>query len=469
VAKRLETQMLDGRPQARRQVNYRLRDWGISRQRYWGCPIPMIHCERCGVAPARAEDLPITLPQDVELGLPGNPLDRLPTWIHTTCPKCGAKATRETDTMDTFVDSSWYFARFTDPWNSGAPTTPAVADAWLPVDQYIGGVEHAILHLLYSRFFTRALHRTGHLNLDEPFKGLFTQGMVVHETYRDAQGAWISPGEIRIETRDGRRRAFSLGDGAEVEIGPIEKMSKSKKNIVDPDEIVDAFGADAARWFVLSDSPPDGAVIWSDEGVQGVARFMQKVWRLVGELKSLSAGANGGASETMSEGAQNIRKIAHRALARVEDDLDRLRFNVCIAHVNDLANKLQQVVAGFAKRKPAPDERQALREAAHLLIQMIAPFMPHLAEECFADLGHETLVSQAPWIAADRAIIVEDFVNIPVQINGRKRLDLSLPRGASQDEIESAVLQRAEVQKLLEGRPVRRMVVVPDRIVNVVV
>ena len=463
VAKRLESAQLHGTPRGKRQINYRLRDWGISRQRYWGCPIPMLHCASCGIVPEKRENLPIVLPDDVELGLPGNPLDRHPTWKHTTCPQCGGKAVRETDTMDTFVDSSWYFARFTDPWNTDAPTTQGVADTWLPVDQYIGGIEHAILHLLYSRFFTRALRKTGHLDLDEPFKGLFTQGMVVHETYRDDAGAWVAPSEVRIDAREGRRIAVSLATGTEITIGAIEKMSKSRRNIVDPDEIVETFGADAARWFVLSDSPPEGDVIWSDDGVQGVARFMQKIWRLVGEIGALQTDG----TAAPDEGALAIRKTAHRTLARVEDDLDRLRFNVCIAHLNDLANKLGSTLAGF-ERAPGPAEAMALREAALILVQAVAPMMPHLAEECWTDLGQAGLVSEADWTPADRALIVEDTVSLPVQINGKKRLDIVLPRGAEDREIEAAVLAQAEVRKLIGERPVRRVVIVRDRIVNVV-
>ena len=288
--------------------------------------------------------------------------------------------------------------------------------------------------------------------------------MVVHETYRDAEGGWITPDEVRIETRDGRRAAVLLSTGAEVTIGSIEKMSKSKKNIVDPDEIVETYGADAARWFVLSDSPPEGDVIWSDDGVQGVARFIQKIWRLIGEIGALKA--DGDANDDAN--ALAIRKIAHRALAKVEDDLDRLRFNVCIAHINDLANKLGASLAGF-ERPPGAAEVAALREAADLLVQMIAPMMPHLAEECRAGLGHAMLASEADWTPADRALIVEDTVNMPIQINGKKRLDLSLPRAATDREIEETVLANADVKKFVEGRPVRRVIVVRDRIVNVVV
>ncbi|MGA6977544.1 MAG: leucine--tRNA ligase, partial [Pseudolabrys sp.] len=289
VARRLEKETRGNRPVAQRQVNYRLRDWGISRQRYWGCPIPIIHCEKCGVVPVPEKDLPVTLPEDVTFDRPGNPLDRHPTWKNVGCPKCSGPARRETDTMDTFVDSSWYFARFTDPWITTAPTDRKIVDEWLPVDQYIGGIEHAILHLLYSRFFTRAMHKTGHAGIDEPFAGLFTQGMVVHETYRARNGDWIEPANVKIEGVGEARRAVVASTGEPVEIGSIEKMSKSKKNTVDPDDIIAAYGADTARWFMLSDSPPDRDVIWTEEGVQGAWRFVQRLRRLVGEIANVDA------------------------------------------------------------------------------------------------------------------------------------------------------------------------------------
>ncbi len=279
-----------------REVNFRLRDWGISRQRYWGCPIPVIHCPKCDVVPVPNADLPVVLPDDVSFDKPGNALDHHPTWKHVTCPQCGGKATRETDTMDTFVDSSWYFARFTDPWNEAAPTTPAVADRMMPVDQYIGGVEHAILHLLYSRFFTRAMKATGHIGMDEPFAGMFTQGMVVHETYTKADGTYATPAEVKIDTGANGRRASLITTGEEVTIGGIEKMSKSKRNTVDPDDIIQTYGADVARWFMLSDSPPDRDVIWSEERVQGASRFVQRLWRLVNESAEIAKSAPDGAT-----------------------------------------------------------------------------------------------------------------------------------------------------------------------------
>ena len=288
VARRLEKETTNGEPAAQRQVNFRLRDWGISRQRYWGCPIPVIHCEQCGVVPVPRSDLPVTLPEDVTFNRPGNPLDRHPTWKHVKCPRCGGNAVRETDTMDTFVDSSWYFIRFTDPWINTAPTNRKVADAWMPVDQYIGGIEHAILHLLYSRFFTRTMKKTGHVGLDEPFAGLFTQGMVVHETYRRVDGEWASPAEVKIESSGDVRRATLISTGEPVEIGPPEKMSKSKRNTVDPDDIISDYGADVARWFMLSDSPPERDVEWSERGVRARAGFVQRLWRLVGEAAEIA-------------------------------------------------------------------------------------------------------------------------------------------------------------------------------------
>src|SRR5690348_11008151 len=394
VARRLEKETRGNRPVAQRQVNYRLRDWGISRQRYWGCPIPIIHCPKCGVVPVPDKDLPVTLPEDVTFDKPGNPLDRHPTWKNVKCPKCSGMARRETDTMDTFVDSSWYFARFTDPWNDKSPTTPKTADEWLPVDQYIGGIEHAILHLLYSRFFTRAMRKCGLVGLDEPFAGLFTQGMVVHETYRAANGDWIEPANIKIEGMGEARRAVLASTGETVEIGSIEKMSKSKRNTVDPDEIISAYGADTARWFVLSDSPPERDVIWTEEGVQGSWRFVQRLWRLVGEIADIKAPSARPAN--FSDEAMKIRKAAHRALARVSDDVDKLRFNRCVAHIYELANALGDAIGGIEK-VPGEGLAWALREAGDILVRLFHPMMPHLAEECWAALGHETLVATEAW------------------------------------------------------------------------
>jgi len=466
VVRRLEAETVDGAPRAKRKVNFKLRDWGISRQRYWGCPIPIIHCEACGVVPAPRETLPIELPPDVTFDQPGNPLDRHPTWRSTTCPKCGKPALRETDTMDTFVDSSWYFARFTDPWNANAPTDKAVVDRWLPVDQYIGGIEHAILHLLYARFFTRAMRATGHVGLSEPFAGLFTQGMVVHETYKSADGAWMSPSEIRFDAEGPARRAFALDDGRPVEIGAIEKMSKSKRNTVDPDDIIGAYGADTARWFMLSDSPPDRDVIWTEDGVQAAGKFVQRLWRLIGEIADMSEGV----AEVSAYGdkANAIRKAAHATLAKAEEDLARLRFNRCVAHIYDLANQLGSLLANV-ETAPENDVRCAFREAGKILVHLFAPMMPHLGEECWAELGGDKMVAETPWPVADRSLIVEDVITLPVQVNGKKRTELTIGRDASPSEIEAATLALEAIQRACEGRKPKKIIVIPQRIINVVV
>ncbi len=469
VARRLEAATLGNRPQGRRQVNYKLRDWGISRQRYWGCPIPIIHCEACGTVPVPAADLPVRLPDDVAFDAPGNPLDRHAAWKHVACPQCGAPARRETDTMDTFVDSSWYFARFTDPWNEKTPTTPDVANAWLPVDQYIGGVEHAILHLLYSRFFSRAMRKCGHLGLDEPFAGLFTQGMVVHETYRDQQGQWVPPSEIRIETDGGGRRAFSLKGDAPIEIGPIEKMSKSKRNTVDPDEIIATYGADTARWFMLSDSPPDRDVIWTEAGVQGAYKQTQRLWRLICEIERVVGEARPAKPAAFSPEATRIRQAAHAALAKIEDDIERLRFNVAIASIYELANTLSSAVGAIDKAEIPADLRFAFAEAGDMLVHAFAPMMPHLAEECWTVLGHERLVSQSPWPEIDRSLIVATHITLPVQINGRKRADLTIERDADEKSVIAAALALDAVVRAIDNKPVKKVIVVPQRIVNVVV
>ena len=454
VADRLEAEILGGEAVARRKVQFRLRDWGISRQRYWGCPIPIIHCESCGPVPVPVADLPVRLPETVSFDVPGNPLERDAAWRNVPCPSCGAPARRETDTMDTFVDSSWYFSRFTAPWLEDAPTDRAAVDHWLAVDQYIGGVEHAILHLLYSRFFMRAMRETGWAGLSEPFAGLFTQGMVVHETYKDSSGAWVPPAETRIETEGGERRVFHVKTGEPITVGPTEKMSKSKKNVVDPEDIIASYGADTARWFVLSDSPPERDVIWTEEGVQGAARFVQKVWRLV-NAAAVSKGAAGKADA-------ELRKAAHKALAAVEDDIERLRFNRCVAHVYTLANALEEGLRSGVSRGVAA-------EASGILIQLVSPMMPHLAEECWQVLGRDGLVAEAPWPEVERGLLVEDTITLPVQINGKKRAEVTVPRGADNATIEAATLALEAVQRALEGKAPKKVIVVPGRIVNIVV
>jgi leucyl-tRNA synthetase len=465
VAKRLERETRGNRPVAQRQVNYRLRDWGISRQRYWGCPIPIIHCEKCGVVGVPEKDLPVTLPEDVTFDKPGNPLDPHPTWKNVPCPQCSGPARRETDTMDTFVDSSWYFARFTDPWITTAPTDLKCVNEWLPVDQYIGGIEHAILHLLYSRFFTRAMHKTGHIGMDEPFAGLFTQGMVVHETYRSKSGDWVEPANVKIDGLGDARRATLAATGEAVEIGGIEKMSKSKKNTIDPDDIIAAYGADTARWFMLSDSPPERDVIWTEEGVQGAWRFVQRLWRMIGEIADITGPDT--RPKEFGTAALNLRKAAHRALANVSDDIARLRFNRCVAHIYEFANALSDAI-GAAETAPSPDFAWALREAGDILVRLFHPMMPHLAEECWAALGHQTLVSAEAWPQVEPDLLVENTITLPVQINGKKRADVTVARDAENADIEAAVLALDAVIRALDGKRPKKVIVVPQRIVNVV-
>ncbi|MEW5424563.1 leucine--tRNA ligase [Amorphus sp. 3PC139-8] len=458
VASRLEHHALRGTPQAERQVNYRLRDWGISRQRYWGCPIPMIHCERCGTVPVPQRDLPVELPADVSFDRPGNPLDRHPTWTKVDCPECGAPARRETDTMDTFVDSSWYFARFTAP-RATAPTELDAVDHWLPVDQYIGGVEHAILHLLYSRFFVRAMKVTGHIRLEEPFAGLFTQGMVTHETYKDAKGGWLFPEEVVL--RDGVAVHAQTGDP--VSIGPIESMSKSKKNVVDPTAIISEYGADTARWFMLSDTPPERDMQWTEAGVEGAHRFVQRTWRMIqdvaADLRTVKEG-DGSGSE-----AEALTKAMHRTLHAVERDIEDLGFNRAVARIYEYTNTLQRVIPQGASD---PAIAPALKRALRYLVVMIAPMMPHLAEECWSLLGNRGLVAETDWPTVNPAMLVDSTVTLPVQINGKKRAEIVVDRDASSDDIEAAVLALEDVRKHLGGAAPKKVIVVPQRIVNVV-
>jgi leucyl-tRNA synthetase len=462
AAKRAAIERLEALGLGQGTINYRLRDWGISRQRYWGCPIPVIHCKSCGVVPVPRDQLPVTLPEDVTFDQPGNPLARHPSWKHVDCPKCGGKAERETDTFDTFVDSSWYYARFTAP----RATTPTVMDLvkhWLPVDQYIGGIEHAILHLLYARFFNRAMKRTGHVAVTEPFDGLFTQGMVNHETYRDASGRWVAPSDIAIETVDGKRIARRLDDGTPVTIGAVEKMSKSKKNTVDPEDIIAKYGADTARWFMLSDSPPDRDVQWTDQGAEGAWRFTQRLWRMVTDKPEELSAKGAPLPASFSEAEIALRRAAHQALAAAGDDIENLRFNRAVARVYELAN----AISAFSETGEAA--KWVRREALELLVQIVGPMMPHLAEECWLALGHEVPLSGTEWPVADKALLVEDSVTIAVQVNGKRRDELTIARDADRETVERAALALEKVEKAIDGKPVRKIIVVPGKIVNIVV
>ncbi|MGB3335787.1 MAG: leucine--tRNA ligase [Devosia sp.] len=466
AAEHFGARSVDGQPQGKVEINYRLRDWGLSRQRYWGAPIPIIHCEVCGTIPVPKKDLPVVLPADVTFDKPGNALDHHPTWKHVNCPQCGASARRETDTMDTFVDSSWYFARFTAP-DAETPTVPAIANRWLPVDQYIGGVEHAILHLLYSRFFTRAMKATGHVGMDEPFKGLFTQGMVTHETYKSPVGEWVPPTEVVVETTGEQRSARHIRSGAPIAIGSVEKMSKSKKNVVDPDEIVATYGADTARWFMLSDSPPERDVQWTEAGVEGASRFQQRIWRLVGETIEIVKQSSETVRISDDEEALNLRKIVHRAVHNVGSDIEGLRFNRAVAQIYELTNALVRS-AGLVSAAPA-SRVAALAEGVERLIQLIAPMMPHLAETCWEALGKPGLVADAPWPEVDPALLVDDTVTMPIQVNGKRRGEITVAKGLPAAEVERLVLSMDEIVRILEGKAAKKIVIVPDRIVNVVV
>ena len=443
----------------RGEVNWRLRDWGVSRQRYWGCPIPVIHCDACGVVPVPDDQLPVKLPDDVTFDRPGNPLDHHPTWKHVACPRCGAAARRETDTFDTFVDSSWYFARYCSPYAS-VPVERRAVDHWLPVDQYIGGIEHAILHLLYSRFFTRAMKRTGHLDCEEPFAGLFTQGMVTHESYRSApgpNGTWLYPEEV-VKQPDGG--AVHRETGEPVVVGRVEKMSKSKRNTIDPEAIITRYGADTARWFILSDNPPERDMEWTEAGVAGAFRFTQRVFRLIENVGA--AGAEG-----ESDAARALRRVTHRTIAAVTEALDSFAFNVAVARLYELANALSD-----AERVPdAPGLGPARREAAGMLARLMAPMMPHLAEEAYKCMhpASDQLVAELPWPEADPQLLVAESVTIAVQVMGKLRGTITVPPDAPREANLAAAMAEANVARALEGKRIVKQVYVPNRIVNFVV
>ena len=440
-------------------TTYRLRDWLVSRQRYWGCPIPVIHCDDCGVVPVPEDQLPVELPEDVTFDHPSNPLERHPTWKHTTCPKCGKPARRETDTLDTFVCSSWYFLRFTSPFGETEPFAAEDANHWMPVDQYVGGIEHAILHLLYARFFSRALSNAGMMDAkaSEPFAGLFTQGMVTHETYKSAEGKWLSPEEI-TEQGEGY---IETATGKPVTVGSIEKMSKSKKNVVDLDAFIEDYGADAARWFVLSDSPPERDVEYTDSGVAGVWRFLQRLWTTVDDLPETAPGPLTIASSASGD-ALDVRKAAHKAAHTVTDAIEGFRFNSAVAQIHDLVNTLRQA------KGDSEDMLAARAEALGILARLIAPFIPHLAEESWQRLGGEGLVLEAPWPQIDESLLVEDSITLPIQVNGKKRGEIKIARGSDEESVKTAAMSDEGVARTLEGLTIRKVIVVQDRIVNIV-
>jgi leucyl-tRNA synthetase len=446
VASRLEQAGM-----GKRTVNFRLRDWLVSRQRPWGCPIPMVHCPKCGVVALKESDLPVLLPEKIDFSKSGNPLDRDLAWKNTTCPSCGGPATRDTDTLDTFADSSWYFIRFCDS-HAKIPVNKDAADYWLPVDQYIGGIEHAILHLLYARFFTRAMNRLGLVSIQEPFAGLFTQGMVCHETYRDQSG-WLSPDEV---VKEGNR-AFRKDNHVQVEIGSSEKMSKSKRNVIAPEAIIADYGADTIRWFMLSDTPPERDIEWTDAGAEGCWRFVQRIWRLVSEAEGLPAPNSYPAPA--DEVSKSLRQAAHKAIAAVTEDLGALRFNRAVAQLYTLSNAIAD----------APEADAATRrEALETMVLLAAPMMPHLAEECWRVLGHEKLVAETPWPQHEPILISSDTVIIPIQVNGKLRASVRLTKGTKKEEIEDLALKLDPVKKALDGKTPKKVIYVMDRILNIV-
>jgi leucyl-tRNA synthetase len=439
-------------------TQYRLRDWLVSRQRYWGCPIPVIHCASCGTVPVPESDLPVKLPDDVSFERPGNPLDHHPTWKHVACPSCGKPARRETDTFDTFVDSSWYYARFCSP-RAGAPVDKAAVDRWLPVDQYIGGVEHAILHLLYSRFFTRAMRASGHVKLDEPFAGLFTQGMVLHESYKAQDGSWLYPEEVR-KNADGT--AVHATTGAKVLVGRSEIMSKSKKNVVPPAEIIASYGADTARLFMLSDSPPERDLEWTESGVEGAWRYVNRLYRLASEPPVALPPPDAPRPATLSPVAEAARRATHKAIAAVTEQVEALRFNVAVAQVRTLSNALE------ALDGKGEGEAWVLGEGLRALCHLVAPMCPHLAEEMWVALGGKGLLCERAWPEADPALLVDGTVKVAVQVNGKLRATIDLPRDAPEAQAREVALAQPNVAAAMAGKPPRKVIVVPNRIVNVV-
>ncbi|MGB2333838.1 MAG: class I tRNA ligase family protein, partial [Candidatus Puniceispirillaceae bacterium] len=431
------------------------RDWGVSRQRYWGCPIPIIHCPSCGAVPVSEADLPITLPEDVDFSTPGNPLANHPSWKHTHCPKCGGAAEREQDTFDTFFESSWYFLRYADPAHKDGFSAAAAA-YWMPVDQYIGGVEHAVLHLLYSRFFTRALSRVGYLDLDEPFAGLMTQGMVCHQTFKDKDGKWLFPTEV---TKEGDQW-IETATGTVATAGRIEKMSKSKRNVVDPELIIETYGADTARLFMLSDSPPERDMEWTESGVEGASRFLKRVWRLAHDDSLAARGTK--VPDTLGDSVLAAVRMAHKSILALSADIENFRFNRAVAQLHMLTNAITDI---NMEEAGAP---AAKRFAIETLAQLLSPLAPHLAEDMWQTLGHETLLAQSSWPEADDALARDDEIEIGVQVNGKLRDTIKLERDCPNDVAESLALASASVQRYLDGKTPKKVIVVQNRIINVV-
>ena len=450
TAKALEKERL-----GEREINYRLRDWGISRQRYWGCPIPVINCFHCGTVPVPEKDLPVCLPDDVDFDVPGNPLEGHPTWKLVRCPNCGGQAERETDTLDTFVESSWYFLRFCAP-RADSPIDSESIKYWMPVDQYIGGVEHAILHLLYARFFTRAMQKCGYLDMAEPFIGLFTQGMVCHETYRSEDGEWLTPSQVKVDLKGEIK--FSENEGP-VKVGRSEKMSKSKKNVVDPEDIITTYGADTARWFMLSDSPPERDLEWTDAGISGSWRFINKLWRLILDNANDQVPA---LPETFRKDLRAVRGKIHGAIDGVTKDLEGFHFNRAVARVYELVNTLSTL------KISDPSDHWVLREGQEALVKLIGPMMPHIAEELWERLGNTTPLVETPWPKPDQTVMARETFTIAVQIRGKLKATIEVPNDVDQETAESLALTEPAVAAAIDGKTIIRIVYIPKKIINVV-
>ena len=447
------------------KTNYRLRDWGISRQRYWGCPIPIIHCEKCGIVPEKKDNLPIQLPKNITFDLPGNPLNRHDEWLFVKCPNCNEKAKRETDTMDTFVDSSWYFARFTSP-RSKSPTDKDSVDYWMNVDQYIGGVEHAILHLLYSRFFCRAMFETGHLPIEakEPFSSLFTQGMVCHETYRNQNGKWLSPNEVREEKKENNKRILKcIKTGMNIDIGPSIKMSKSKKNVVDPEDIIEQFGADTARWFMMSDSPPERDVEWTNAGVEAAWRHLQKVWRIACKIydegKEIKDKKEFTLKLTENQEDNDLISASQNSINNVTNCLTNFSFNKAVAHMYELTNFISNSNATYGVKE----------YSIKTLALLMQPITPHLSQEIWSLFISKSFLYNEKWPSAIKEFIEKQETIYPIQINGKRRAEISVLKNVSNIELEKKVLIHPIVIKYLNGSKPKKVIIVTGKIINVVI
>ncbi len=468
-AKEEVTKLLENRNMGVSEINFRLRDWGISRQRYWGCPIPIIHCNSCGIVPVNESELPIILPEDVDFDVSGNPLDLHPAWKHVKCPSCGKSAQRETDTLDTFVDSSWYYARFCSPRDK-EPVKKHSAETWLPVDQYIGGIEHAVLHLLYSRFFARAMSETNNLSLKEPFGALFTQGMVGHETYKSQSNEWLLPTEVIINEKG---EAVHFQTGEPIIVGRSEKMSKSLKNVVDPDLIITRYGADTARWFMLSDSPPERDLEWTDSGAAGAAKFLQRLWRMIEQASKLLP--NSGEQRPIKldhDNTKKLRQITHKTILKVTDDIERFRFNVAVARLYEFSNTISEFIPKVDDESSLP---WSLREALETIILLISPMMPHFAEEAWSILGHKKLVVETKWPSHDPELIIEESITIGIQVNGKLRGTIVVPAGLEEEELKELALKATKsdgqerIKNAIGNNKIQKIIVVPNRIVSFVV